>query len=100
MVHLIHRKRVPLLHNTVLILCDERDGLVARVVGWMESASLEANFWRGSGPHLILLFSLPLSGERSDMTVILLTGTLSLYPWWPHADLQNNHMCHCISHIP
>ena len=29
MVHLIHRKRVPLLHNTVLILCDEGDGLVA-----------------------------------------------------------------------
>ena len=29
MVHLIHRKRVPLLHSTVLILCDEGDGLVA-----------------------------------------------------------------------
>ena len=29
MAHLIHRKRVPLLHNTVLILCDEGDGLVA-----------------------------------------------------------------------
>ena len=29
MVHLIHRKRVPLLHNSVLILCDEGDGLVA-----------------------------------------------------------------------
>ena len=29
MVHLIHRKRVPLLYNTVLILCDEGDGLVA-----------------------------------------------------------------------
>ena len=28
-VHLIHRKRVPALHNTVLILCDEGDGLVA-----------------------------------------------------------------------
>ena len=28
MVHLIHRKRVPLLHNIVLILCDEGDGLV------------------------------------------------------------------------
>ena len=29
MVHLIHRKWAPLLHNTVLILCDEGDGLVA-----------------------------------------------------------------------
>ena len=29
MVHLIHRKRVSLLQNTVLILCDEGDGLVA-----------------------------------------------------------------------
>ena len=29
MVHLIHRKRVPLLHNTVLILCDEGVGLLA-----------------------------------------------------------------------
>ena len=29
MVHLIHRKRVPLLHNTVLILCNEGDGLMA-----------------------------------------------------------------------
>ena len=29
MVHLIHRKWVPLLHNTVMILCDEGDGLVA-----------------------------------------------------------------------
>ena len=29
MVNLIHRKRVSLLHNTVLILCDEGDGLVA-----------------------------------------------------------------------
>ena len=28
-VHLIHRKQVPLLHNTVLILCDEGAGLVA-----------------------------------------------------------------------
>ena len=28
-VHLIHRKHVPLLHNTLLILCDEGDGLVA-----------------------------------------------------------------------
>ena len=28
MVHLIHRKQVPLLHNTVFILCDEGDGLV------------------------------------------------------------------------
>ena len=28
-VHLIHRKQVPHLHNTVLILCDEGDGLVA-----------------------------------------------------------------------
>ena len=28
-VPLIHRKQVPLLHNTVLILCDEGDGLVA-----------------------------------------------------------------------
>ena len=29
MVHLIHRKRAPILHNTVFILCDEGDGLVA-----------------------------------------------------------------------
>ena len=29
MVHLIHWKLVALLHNTVLILCDEGDGLVA-----------------------------------------------------------------------
>ena len=29
MVHLIHRKRVPLLHNTVMILCDEGDEMVA-----------------------------------------------------------------------
>ena len=28
-VHLIHRKQVPLLHNTVLILCNEGAGLVA-----------------------------------------------------------------------
>ena len=28
-VHLIHRKQVLLLYNTVLILCDEGDGLVA-----------------------------------------------------------------------
>ena len=28
-VHLIHRKQVPLLHNTVLILCDEGAALVA-----------------------------------------------------------------------
>ena len=28
-VHFIHRKQVPLLHNTVLILCDEGAGLVA-----------------------------------------------------------------------
>ena len=27
--HLIHRKQVPLLHNTVFILCDEGDGLVS-----------------------------------------------------------------------
>ena len=28
-IHLIHRKQVTLLHITVLILCDEGDGLVA-----------------------------------------------------------------------
>ena len=28
-VHLVHRKQVPLLHNTVLILCDEGAGLLA-----------------------------------------------------------------------
>ena len=28
-VHLIHRKQVPLLHNTVVILCDDGGGLVA-----------------------------------------------------------------------
>ena len=28
-VHLIHRKQAPLLHNTVLIVCNERAGLVA-----------------------------------------------------------------------
>ena len=28
-VHLIHRKQVPLLHNTLLILCNEGAGLVA-----------------------------------------------------------------------
>ena len=28
-VHLIHRKQVPVLHITVLILCDEGDGMVA-----------------------------------------------------------------------
>ena len=28
-VHLIHRKQVPLLHNTVLILCNEGAGSVA-----------------------------------------------------------------------
>ena len=33
MVHLIHRKRVPLLHNTELILCDEGEGLVAVIKG-------------------------------------------------------------------
>ena len=27
-VHLIHKKQVPLIHNTVLILCDEGAGLV------------------------------------------------------------------------
>ena len=27
--HRIHRKQVALIHNTVLILCDEADGLVA-----------------------------------------------------------------------
>ena len=31
-VHLIHRKHVPLLHNTVLILCDEGAGLVAVIL--------------------------------------------------------------------
>ena len=31
-VHLIHRKQVPLLHFTVLILCYEGDGLVAVTV--------------------------------------------------------------------
>ena len=31
MVHLIHRKPVPLLHNTVLILCIEGDRLVAMI---------------------------------------------------------------------
>ena len=30
-VHLIHRKHAPLLHNTVLILCDEGAGLEAVV---------------------------------------------------------------------
>ena len=28
-VRLIHRKQVPLLHNTVVILCDDGGGLVA-----------------------------------------------------------------------
>ena len=31
MVHLIHRKLVPLLHSTVLILCDDGDGLGAMI---------------------------------------------------------------------
>ena len=30
-VHFIRRKYVPLFHNTVLILCDEGDGLVASI---------------------------------------------------------------------
>ena len=33
--HLIHRKWVPLLYNTVLILCDEGDGLAAMLM-WPE----------------------------------------------------------------
>ena len=33
MVHLIHRKQVPLLHKEVLILCDEGDALVAMSIG-------------------------------------------------------------------
>ena len=28
-VHIIHRKQAPILHNTVLILCDEGNGFVA-----------------------------------------------------------------------
>ena len=31
-VPFIHRKQVPLLHNTLLILCDEGDGLVAVII--------------------------------------------------------------------
>ena len=30
-VHLIHCKHVPLLHNTVLFLCYEEDGLMAMI---------------------------------------------------------------------
>ena len=30
-VPVFHRKQVPLLHNTVLILCDEGDGLVPMI---------------------------------------------------------------------
>ena len=42
MVHLIHRKRVPLLHNSVLILCDEGDGLVAVLI-WIQTVYV--NVW-------------------------------------------------------
>ena len=41
-VHLIHRKQVPLFHNTVLILCDEGDGLVAvflKIDAWLWNVS-------------------------------------------------------------
>ena len=34
MVHLIYQKRVTLLHNTLLILCDEGDGLVVVSTGY------------------------------------------------------------------
>ena len=38
-VHLIHRKQVPLLHNTVLIWCDDWDGLVGVIYNiWMMHA--------------------------------------------------------------
>ena len=40
-VHLIHRKQVPLLHNTVLILCDEGGGFVA--VKYISSRELKTS---------------------------------------------------------
>ena len=43
MVHLIDMKRVPLLHNTVLILCDEGDGLVAVIESTMVELHLKDN---------------------------------------------------------
>ena len=49
MVRLINRKRVPLLHKTVLILCDEEDGLVVYYNLWnsafrYEHASFKKDF--------------------------------------------------------
>ena len=50
------------------------------LVGKMRLVSLEANVWVGWGllVYSILLFSLLLSGRSPNMTLILLTGTLSL----------------------
>ena len=43
MVHLIHRKQVPLLHNTVFILWDEEEGLVVvRLVKFLFNSILRA----------------------------------------------------------
>ena len=38
-VHFIHKKQVPLLHNTVLILCYEGNGLVGLTEFHFEYAS-------------------------------------------------------------
>ena len=67
--------------GSLLQLC-ERWACHIWPVGRMKFASLEANL-SGSGGLLvypILLFSLPLSGRSSetDITEILLTGTLNL----------------------
>ena len=70
MVHLIHRKWVPLLHNKVLILCDEGDGLVAvnvcctllAVMFQLAQTHLNAQIW-----YLKCIHSKPLHFMTSDL---------------------------------
>ena len=45
MVFLIHRKRVPLLHITVLILCDEGGGFVAVTSIFMRKVTILPQTW-------------------------------------------------------
>ena len=80
MVHLIHRKRVPLFHNTVLILCDEGHGLVAvpygisikiSKTGSNMKVNLEEVFHSDVSPHSVGVTLLKVEPDISGQEICL-----------------------------
>ena len=73
-VHLIHRKQVPLLHNTVMILCDEGAGLVA-----MNNSNIICDLWPRGYKTFFMLNSTEHEISTAHKTKILTNKEVSCF---------------------